>query len=33
MINSSDINSTVGVDDKRTYPLYHTYTLGVSLTF
>jgi TonB-linked SusC/RagA family outer membrane protein len=33
MINSSDINSTVGVDDKRTYPLYHTYTLGVSVNF
>ncbi len=33
MINSLDINSTVGVDDKRTYPLYHTFTLGVSISF
>ncbi len=33
IINSSNINSTIGVDDKRTYPLYHTYTLGVSVGF
>lgn len=33
IINSSNINSTVGLDDKRTYPLYHTYTLGVTVGF
>ena len=33
IINSSNINATVGLDDKRTYPLYHTYTLGVSVGF
>lgn len=33
MINSSDVNSTIGVDDKRTYPLYHTYTFGLTLGF
>ena len=33
IINSSNINSTIGVDDKRTYPLYHTYTIGVSVGF
>lgn len=33
MINSSSLNSTLGLDDKRSYPLYHTYTLGVSVTF
>jgi hypothetical protein len=27
------VNGTLGLDDKRSYPLYHTYTLGVSLTF
>jgi TonB-linked SusC/RagA family outer membrane protein len=33
MINSTNMNSTLGLDDKRTYPLYHTYTLGISLSF
>lgn len=33
MINSSNVGSTLGVDDKRSFPLYHTYTLGVSLAF
>ncbi|MCR5366374.1 MAG: SusC/RagA family TonB-linked outer membrane protein [Prevotella sp.] len=33
MINSSSINATLGLDDKRTYPLYRTWTLGVSLSF
>ena len=33
MINSSSIDGTLGLDDKRSYPLYHTYTLGVSVTF
>lgn len=33
MINSSTINSTIGVDDKRGYPLARTYTLGLSINF
>lgn len=33
MINSTSVNSTYGIDDKRSYPLYHTYTLGISLNF
>jgi len=33
MINSSSINGMLGLDDKRTYPLYRTWTLGVSLNF
>lgn len=33
MINSSNINATIGVDDKRTYPLYHTFTFGLSIGF
>lgn len=33
MINSSNVSSTLGVDDKRSYPLYHTYTLGISMNF
>jgi len=33
IINSLNKNSTLGLDDKRTYPLYHTYTLGVTMNF
>lgn len=33
MINSSSVDSTFGVDDKRSYPLYHTYTFAVSINF
>ena len=33
MINSSSLDGTLGLDDKRTYPLYHTFTFGVSVTF
>lgn len=33
MINSSSLNGTLGLDDKQSYPLYRTFTLGVSLTF
>ena len=33
MINSSTVNSTLGVDDKRAYPLARTYTLGLSINF
>jgi hypothetical protein len=27
------VNSTLGVDDKRGYPLARTYTLGLSINF
>lgn len=33
MINSSTVNSTLGVDDKRGYPLAQTYTVGLSINF
>ncbi len=33
MINSSAVNSTLGIDDKRTYPPYRSYSLGVSIHF
>ena len=33
MINSSNVNGTLGVDDKRSYPLFHTYTVGIGLNF
>lgn len=33
MINSTNVNSTYGIDDKRSYPLYHSYVLGLSLNF
>ncbi len=33
MINSTSINGTLGLDDKRTYPLFRTWSLGVSLKF
>ncbi len=33
MLNNSNVNATLGLDDKRSYPLYHTYTLGISLNF
>ena len=33
MLNSSNVNGTLGLDDKRSYPLYHTYTFSVSLNF
>lgn len=33
MINSYVVNSTMGIDDKRNYPLYRTYTLGLSVQF
>lgn len=33
IINSNNVNSTLGVDDKRTYPLARTFTLGVSIMF
>ena len=33
MINSYVVSSTLGIDDKRTYPLYRTYALGISVQF
>lgn len=33
LINSSTADATLGVDDKRTYPLSRTYTLSLSLNF
>lgn len=33
IINSNNVDSTLGVDDKRTYPLARNYTLGVNITF
>ncbi len=33
MINSSMIDSTLGVDDKRSIPVYRTYSFGLSIQF
>lgn len=33
IINSSVINNTLGVDDKRSLPAYRSYTLGVNIRF
>ena len=33
MINSSVVNNTLGVDDKNTFPVYRTYSMGVSIQF
>ena len=33
IINSTNINSTIGVDDKRTYPVAHVFTFGLSVGF
>lgn len=33
MINNLVLDSTLGIDDKRTYPLSRTYTLGLSMRF
>ncbi len=33
MLNSSALNNTLGVDDKRSYPLYHAYSIAVNLSF
>ena len=33
IINSYVVNGTLGIDDKRTYPLYRTFSLGVSVQF
>lgn len=33
LINSYVVNSTMGIDDKRNYPLYRTYSIGLSVQF
>jgi hypothetical protein len=33
MINSYVVSNTLGIDDKRSYPCYRAYSLGVSLAF
>ena len=33
MINSYVVSNTLGIDDKRSYPPYRSYTLGVSISF
>ena len=33
MINSSVVNSTFGLDDKVSFPVYRSYTLGLSIQF
>ena len=33
MINSSVINGSLGIDDKNVYPVYRSYTMGLSVKF
>ena len=33
MINSYVVNKTLGIDDKRSYPPYRSYSIGVSASF
>lgn len=33
MINSYVVNSTMGIDDKQTYPVYRTFSFGISVQF
>jgi hypothetical protein len=33
MINSYIVNSTLGIDDKRGYPVYRTFSVGVNIQF
>ena len=33
MVNSYVVSNTLGIDDKRTYPLYRTFSIGVSVQF
>jgi hypothetical protein len=33
LINSSAVNNTLGIDDKRSLPVYRTYSLGISIQF
>lgn len=33
MINNSVVNETLGIDDKRSYPVYRTFSIGASIQF
>ena len=33
MINSTVVNSTLGIDDKNSFPVYRTYSIGLSIKF
>ena len=33
LINSSIVNNTLGIDDKRTYPVYCSYSIGLNFQF
>ena len=33
LINSSIVNNTLGIDDKRTYPVYRSYSIGLNFQF
>ncbi len=33
MINNSVVSNTLGIDDKRNYPVYRSYSLGISVQF
>lgn len=33
MINSYVVNSTLGIDDKRSYPVFRSYSMAVSIQF
>jgi hypothetical protein len=33
MINSFVVDGTLGIDDKRTYPLYRTFSMAISISF
>ena len=33
MINSYVVSSTLGIDDKRSYPPYRSYSIGASISF
>lgn len=33
MINNYIVSNTLGIDDKRSYPVYRTWSMGVSIQF
>ena len=33
MINNYVVDGTLGIDDKRSYPPYRSYSLGISIQF
>ena len=33
MINSYVVDGTLGIDDKRSYPAYRSYSIGISIQF